>query len=149
MPDVPAVRIDSIAENNSGSIGAIKVIVKEAPRRAPKEKYADGTIGRNANQRNYIAYLLGQYYEFKKVDVNFGVDPLEHARIMKGLYPTVNNTIRKLFGAYPNGQPEEKFPALVDYMKEKINKTRLGKKQKKAGHQNYKTFDEFCALGTV
>ena len=116
-------------------------------RKPPTGKYAKGTIGRNARQRNFIAYLLGQYYEFKKADVGFGADPVEHARIINGLYPIMNNTIRKLFGSFPNGLPADQFPALVAYLEAKILGTRLGKKQNKAGRKCFTSFEEFCALG--
>jgi hypothetical protein len=139
------IHISEIAPTNGG-MSNININYSEAGK-PPKEKYAEGTIGRNASRRNYIAYLLGQYYEFKKADISFGADPVEHARIMNGLYPIVNNTIRKLFGSYPNGVPDEKFPALVDYMQEKIDKTRLGQKQKRAGKKRYKGFEEHAALG--
>lgn len=139
------IHLGEVTAHGSGT-NNIKIDYREAAK-APKEKYADGTIGRDPQKRNYIAYLLTRYYEFKKADVSFGADPVEHARIMNGIYPIVNNTIRKLFGAYPNGLEDFKFPALVTYMQAKIDGTRLGRKQKKAGKGRYKSFEDFCLLG--
>jgi len=89
--------------------------------------------------QDYIAYLLSRYYEYKKADVSYGADPVKHARVMNGLYPAMNNTIRAKFGAYPNGLPEMCFPELVLYMKEKNDGTFLGKSNVKKGRANYKS----------
>jgi len=141
-----ASAINSVADFNRGVIGDININISSRPPVVVKEKYADGTIGRDAKRRNYVAYLLSQYYEFKKADVSFGVPEDEHARVMAGLYKVVNNTIRKNFGAYPNALPVDAFGDLVEFMQKRIDGTRLGRKQKKAGHQNYKSFEEHAAL---
>ena len=138
--------VSGIANNNSGVIGSIEV--NNVTKRTV-EKYAEGTIGRNANMRNYIAYLLSRYYEWKKADISYGVDPVKHARIMKGLYPTLNNTIRKKFTAYHNGLPEVAFHSLSLFMHAKIDGTILGKNKRKKGEKNYKLFEEFCEMAAA
>jgi hypothetical protein len=141
-----ATAVSGIANNNSGVIGAVNVNHVTKP---IIEKYAEGTIGRNARLRNYTKYLQDRYYEFKKADLSFGADPVEHARIMNGLFPTMNNTIKKRFGAYPYGLEEIAFHSLEIYLKAKIDGTRLGKKNKSKGIRSYKTFEEFCEMAVA
>lgn len=145
MP-MPPAKIHAIAPNNSGSIGSITVVVQAAAK--PREKYAEGTIGRDALKRNYIAYLQGRYYEWRKKDVGFpGVDRAKHDDQIARLYVTENAVIRKKFGANPFGLLAISFEPLVEHLQERIDRTRFGRTNKAKGYRNYHSFDEHCLLG--
>lgn len=144
--------IGEIASNNSGVIGTIHVTVNQ-PKTVRKviknvvEKYADGTIGRDANRRNYIRYLMDRYYECVKADLSFGADPVEHAEKLSKCHVRAYGWIIKDFGAKPYCLPVEKFAGVVALLGKKIDGTILGKNNRRKGTPNFKTFEEFCALG--
>jgi hypothetical protein len=114
----------------ANSISANTIIYKSPSK--PKMEYADGSIGKNAEMKNYIKHLIDRYNEYKESDVGKG--NLNYA----GIYGAIKNE----FKASAFQIPEHQFEKLSIYLQDRINKTKLGRINKGKGIKNYSQFED-------
>lgn len=92
-----------------------------------------GTIGSEFEKRNYVKHLIDRYHEFKKADKTLN----------KMNYTILHRTIQRNFGAKIDLISLSKFEELVEYLKNRIDSTILGKSNRKHGKKSYSSFEEF------
>ncbi len=112
----------------ANSISAQTIIYK-APSK-PKIEYANGSIGKNAEYKNYIKHLIDRYNEYKESDVGKG----------NLNYAAIYGSIKKEFRASAFQIPENEFVKLSAYLQDRIDKTKLGRINKGKGIKNYSQF---------
>ncbi|WP_424930694.1 HNH endonuclease [Amaricoccus tamworthensis] len=103
-----------------------------APRASVRVAPMSGTISADFLRRNYAKYLIDRYHEFKQAEVGKG-----NVR-----YAILYKSIERQFGAKWDNLSIEKFDALVGYLQQKIDGTRLGKTRKARGQGRYSTFQD-------
>jgi len=90
-----------------------------------------GAIASDLNKRNYILHLIKRYIEFKNKDTKG-----------KGFRPVIYKTIERRFGAKWDMVPLARFEALAEYLKDRIDRSIMGKNNTRKGHKNYSSFDD-------
>ena len=116
-----------VGNNNSITIKQAKKIV---------QKYPESTIGFDPVRSQYIGRLIDRYNTYKESEVG--------KANMK--YAVIFNMIKKHF-LIPTSRAiyslqTDKFDALQEFIKNKINNTKLAK-IKGPSHKNYSSFEEF------
>lgn len=114
----------------ANSISAQMIVYKGAPK--PKIEYADGSIGKNAELKNYIKHLIDRYNEYKESEVGKG----------NLNYGAIYGSIKKEFKASAFQIPDHQFQQLKTYLQNRIDNSKLGKINKGKGIRNYSEFDE-------
>jgi len=113
---------------NSGIIAG-NLTIKGAPR--PKLMPTAGSIATDLARRNYILHLIKRYIEFKSADKTQGK-----------FRPVIYNTIEKEFGATWDAVPLDRFEDLAAYLKSRIDKTIVGKRNARLNYKNYSGFED-------
>jgi hypothetical protein len=114
----------------ANSINAQTIIYKSPSK--PKIEYAEGSIGRNVECKNYTKHLIDRYNEYKESEV--GKSKLKYAAI----YGSIKNE----FKASAFQIPEHQFVALSSYLQNRIDNTRLGRINRGKGIKNYSMFED-------
>lgn len=130
------------APNNSGNIvfdspGAViaeKVSFRAGSRSAAKIIAPPGTVGNDADATRYIQYLIKRYNEFASKDPS---------RRTKFNYGVISRNITSKFGTEWRLMPMARFEDLCDYLKGRINRTRIAKSNKSKGYASYSTFEDY------
>lgn len=91
-----------------------------------------GSIASSLAHRNYTKHLIDRYQEFASDQLG---------RDFK--FPAIYSTLKKRFGAKWEMIPLIQFEVLCDYLRGRIDKTRLGQINRSKGHPNYSSFEEF------
>ena len=106
--------------------------------RSRRVPYPLGGVGANLHKKNYLAYLIDQYFKFRDKDSSYGATrPFRHAEI--------HNSIRSKFKVTTYFVPEALFERVCDYVKQRIDRTVLGKNNAHKGRRNYEPYDEFLS----
>jgi hypothetical protein len=113
--------------------------VRFAGKTTPRIQHPIGSVGANVHMKNYLDYLISRYFEFRKGDVSFGA--FGHAR--KFHYAEIHTSINSKFKAKTFFVPEHRFEEECLYIKNRINQTILGKRNKARNIPNYGSFHEF------
>jgi hypothetical protein len=113
---------------NSGIIAG-NLTIKGAPR--PKLMPAAGSIATDLARRNYILHLINRYIEFKSADKTQGK-----------FKPIIYGTIKREFGATWDAVPLDRFDDLAAYLKSRIDKTIVGKRNARLNYKNYSGFED-------
>jgi len=119
--------------NNStiaNTISANTIIYKAKAK--PKMEYADGSIGKNNEKRNYIKHLVDRYNEYKLAEV--GKEKMK--------YSAIYSSIIKEFKASVYQIPEYQFEKLSEFLKVRIDKTMIGRINKGKRQKNYSSLEE-------
>lgn len=95
-----------------------------------------GTIGADGDRLRYCEYLVKRYNHFAAS---------EPSRASKFSYGVVRKQIEQKFGANMKLLPNSRFPAVCDFLQQKILRTRIGKQNGAKGHRSYSTFEEYLA----
>jgi hypothetical protein len=103
--------------------------------RTPRVAYPVGSLGSNLSQKGYVDYLITRYYEFRKADTSFG-------RRVGFSYAELHKTIQKEFGHRTFYMPEGFFQRLVDFLKMRIDRTILGKRNISRHTPNYHSYEK-------
>jgi hypothetical protein len=120
----------------TGSIVANTVHVSS--RRSPRVNYPVGCVGANLHKKNYVAYLIARYFMYRDADSSYGATrPFSHAEI--------HRTIESKFKVKTYFVPETLFGKECDYVKQRIDKTVVGKNNLSRGIRNYESFGEFLS----
>ncbi len=102
-------------------------------------EYPVGSIGRDLVQRNYVRYLVERYHRFREADSSFGSGPARFS------YAGIFKDIEREFKAPTYYIPEARFNELVEYLRQRIDRTILGKRNRARGIRNYASPEEFAA----
>jgi hypothetical protein len=128
--------IVKITGDVSGSIVANTIHLDG--KRSPRMNYPAGSVGANLHKKNYIQYLITRYYKYREADKSYGATrAFAHAEIYK--------SIESKFKVKTNFVPEHRFEELSNYLKQRIDRTILGKNNAKKGNRNYESFEDFLA----
>jgi len=106
---------------------------------SPRMNYPPGSVGANIHMKNYVDYLIKHYYDYRKADSSFGA--FGHAR--KFHHAEIHNSIQSKFNAKTSFIPETRFEEVCVYLKQRIDRTILGKRNRARGIFNYRSFREF------
>lgn len=121
-----------IGSNNTISVKQSKITTKS--------KYTEGCLGFDTIKANYVSYLIARYNEYKEYEVG--------KQNMK--YGIFGAALKKQFKIGPTrtifNLPIDRFDELVVYIQKRINSTTLAKIKGKE-HKNFRSFDEYQALG--
>jgi hypothetical protein len=99
-------------------------------------RHPQGSIGADVVKKGYIDYLIGRYYDYRKADASYGRQrPFHHAEI--------HTSIQRKFKAKTFFIPVGRFEELVVYIKKRIDRTIQGKRNRKSGHRNYSSFEDY------
>jgi hypothetical protein len=98
--------------------------------------YPPGCIGSNLPMRNYVKYLIDRYHKYREADGSFGGAQRFH-------YAVLFKNIEAKFKAPTYFIPETRFEELVDYLRDRIDNTILGRVNRKRNISNYESFDEY------
>lgn len=101
-------------------------------------EYPAGSIGSDLLQRNYIKYLVERYHRFREADAGFG------NRAARFSYAVIFTNIEREFKAPTYFIPQARFEALVEYLRQRIDRTILGKRNRTREIHNYDTLKEFA-----
>ena len=129
----------TVSVSNTHNEGIIANVVNMKGKKSPRMNYPPDSVGADTVKRNYIHYLYDRYYECRKADISFGA--YEHAQ--KFSPSELHRTIRAKFKARTFFVHINRFDDLVDYMKERIDRTILGRRNVSNGVPNYDSYAEF------
>ncbi|MBI2412892.1 MAG: HNH endonuclease [Deltaproteobacteria bacterium] len=131
----------SNAVNISGNVkdSIVANVVRISNVKRSENKYPEGSVGADLMKKNYLDYLIHKYFDFRKADPSFGA--FTHAE--KFHYAELHESIRKRFKAKTFYVPAHRFQDECQYIQGRINKTILGKRNKKQGISSYKSFEEY------
>jgi hypothetical protein len=90
-------------------------------------------------QRNYIRYLVERYHRFRETDSSFGSGPARFS------YAVIFKNIEREFKAPTYFIPQARFEALAEYLRQRVDRTVLGKRNRARGIRNYASPEEFAA----
>lgn len=112
--------------------------VKQAKKYSPQ--LPEGCIGLDLNKKNYFNYLSKRYGDWKQIqfDTNKTGEKFNWASHNK-------NLSNRYHAAGINHIHVGHFDDLVIYLKDKIDKTQLGRNRKAKGKRNYSLFEEHMA----
>jgi hypothetical protein len=105
----------------------------------PIQVPVSGTVSADPIMRGYLKYLFDRYLAFKKWDCDRNGVKLTGAPIYRG-YKRDMKFDWKL-------TPKSHFEKGAEYLKQRIDKTTLGKMKRAQGNRLYRSFEEFQALG--
>lgn len=128
--------------NNKGTIiidspGAIKAhtvnikTVKPSIKVLPPEE----TISYDLRMKGYAKYLIDRYNQFASSDPS---------RKTIFSYGAIYKNIKDRFGVKWDFVPKARFEDLIEYLQDKINRTRIARINKGKGQRSYRSFDEYC-----
>jgi hypothetical protein len=127
----------SIGGNVTGSIVANSVRI--SPKGKVRMNYPDGSVGASVHMKNYLDYLIKRYYDYRKADTSFGA--FGHSR--KFHHAEIHTSIQSKFKAKTFFVPEELFEKECRYIKDRIDRTIVGKRNTSRGDRNYSSFEEY------
>ena len=135
--NLQAVNSISIDGNVSGGIIAnnLRILGKSSTRM----NYPIGSIGANLQMKNYVDHLIKRYYDYRKADSGYGA--YKHSN--KFHHAEIHKSIQSRFKAKTFFVPETRFEEVCSYLKERIDKTILGRTQRSRGISNYSSFDDY------
>jgi HNH endonuclease len=108
---------------------------------SPKIQHPVGSVGANIHMKNYLDYLIKRYFDYRKGDVSFGA--YSHSR---KFHPAeIHTSINSKFKAKTFFVPEHRFEEECSFIKQRIDGTILGKRNKASQIPNYRSFNEFLA----
>ena len=126
----------NIGGNVNNSIVANKVQV--SGKGALRMTYPAGSVGASVYKKNYLDYLIKRYYDYRKADPSFAA--LSHSQRFH--HAEIHTTIQSKFKAKTFFVSESQFEQLCAYIKARIDRTILGKRNKSRGIRNYSSFEE-------
>jgi hypothetical protein len=133
-----ATNLIAIAGDVRGGIVANNINLSGT--KSPRMNYPPGSVGANLHKYNYLAYLVSQYFEFRKADSSYDTG---HAR---RFHPAeIHTSIRSRFKVKTYFAPEELWEKECLYVKQRIDRTILGKNNSHRGIRNYEPFEEFLS----
>ena len=102
-------------------------------------EYPAGSIGSDLVHRNYVRYLVQRYHRFRQADPGFGSASARFS------YAVIFKNIEREFKAQTYFISDTKFKDLVEYLQQRIDRTILGKRNRKREIHNYASLEDFEA----
>ncbi len=134
-----ATNLIKITGNVSGGIVANNVNITGT--KSPRMNYPAGSVGANLHKYNYLAYLIARYFEYRKADSSYGAS--RHAR---RFHPAeIHTSIQSKFKAKTYFAPEELWEKECLFVRQRIDRTILGRNNTHKGIRNYEPFEEFLS----
>ncbi len=125
--------------SNTQNSGIIANVVNLKGQKTPRMNYPLESIGSDTIKKSYIDYLYGRYIECRKADMSFGA--FAHAqRFHPG---ELHRTIQAKFKAKTFFIHVNRFEELADYIKQRIDNTILGRRNRSKEISNYDSFENF------
>lgn len=121
----------NVAIQSPGAIQANSITFKTTRTRVSIQP-PSGSVGANRAMVAYCEYLIDRYKKYKIADKT-GKGDFKHHLIYQA--------IQRKFGASWKLVDEGHFPHLVEFLQQRIDKTIIGKNNRKRSHQSYRTFD--------
>lgn len=120
-----------------GNNNVININVKKQVNKNTTQKYPDGSIGQDVIMYGYSKYLADKYSEFKNYELKKNGQSFNYA----SFYGKVKKDF-KSGGFFQT--PQTRFPDLVNYLQQKIDRTILSKINKSKGIlRNYASLEEY------
>lgn len=120
-------------------------ITKISTNRSPRVIHPPGSIGANLAMKAYVDYLIKGYFTYRKADSSYG-------RRTRFSHSVIHKNIQRDLGGKTFFLPEGKFDDLVQYLKDHIDATIQGKRNRSSRIDNYHSFQDHCSqfgLGTT
>jgi HNH endonuclease len=117
---------------NQGIIANV-VNIRSKTKRTPSVIPPKGAIASDVLKQNYLKHIIEKYQKFAKAEKKSSFK-----------YPVIYTNITGRFGANWNMIPIQQFDDVCDYVKIRIDKTKLGRIRKSHNQKNYSTFSEYC-----
>jgi hypothetical protein len=114
------------------AIHAQNVTIESSGRRKLKAVFPPDVIGGSPDHRTYLKYLIDRYQDFAKAQKD---------REFK--FPVVYKSIKREFKADWDWIPLSRFQGAAHFMQAKIDRTIVGRQQKKQGKLSYEGFDSY------
>jgi hypothetical protein len=128
-----------ISGDVSGGIVANNINITGS--KSPRMNYPAGSVGANLHKYNYLSYLIARYFEYRKADSSYGQS--RHAR---KFHPAeIHTSIQSRFKVKTYFAPEELWEKECLYVKQRIDRTILGKNNTSKGIRNYQPYEEFLS----
>ena len=137
MRNKRATNLISIAGDVRGGIVANNVNLSGT--KSPRMNYPSGSVGANLHKYNYLAYLISKYFDFRKADSSYGA----RGHASKFHPAEIHTSIRSRFKVKTYFAPEELWEKECLYVKQRIDRTILGRNNAHKGIRNYQPFEEF------
>ncbi|MCA1600557.1 MAG: HNH endonuclease [Acidobacteria bacterium] len=115
--------------------------VRFAGKGSPRIQHPVGSVGANIHMKNYLDYLIKRYFEYRKGDASFGA----HGHAQKFHQAEIHTSINSKFKAKTFFVPGHRFEEECSFIKQRIERTILGKRNKARGIPNYGSFQEFLS----
>ena len=103
-----------------------------------RPSHPPGSIGANLSKKGYVDHLIERYHEFRKVDSSYG-------RQVSYSYGVIHRNIQRRFGGKTFFLPEGLFDDLTSYLKDRIDQTIQGRRNKAGGTPNFSSYENYCA----
>ena len=132
--NTPIQSVKVKATNVSDSI--IANTVNMGPKRPLRIQYSADSIGADTIKKGYVDYLIKRYFEYRKADASYG-------RSHPFNYPEIHRTIQSKFKAKTFFIHVSRFEELCDYIKNRVNRTIQGGRNRSHGIPNYDSFEEY------
>jgi hypothetical protein len=137
-PATPQNVVEFSGGHNVGTVVNQTIVHKYTGKRKPPKGYPEGCIGADLHKRNYCRYLTKRYNEYREADPSYG-------RATRFSYGFINKRVEHVFENPINMNPVESFGAICEFLKDYIDGTIQGKRNRSRGTPNYKGFEEFIA----
>ncbi|MCH6255583.1 HNH endonuclease [Puniceicoccaceae bacterium K14] len=96
-----------------------------------------GSIGSDPGKYNYMEYLIKRLADFRSKGSSYGQK--RKSKVHPGV---VRSQIEKEWGGLPKDLPIDRFEALIESLKDKIDRTALGRNNRRRGIRNYHPIEE-------
>lgn len=116
-----------------GAVQATHITIKTSKSKI-KILPAEGTLGADAERRNYVKHLIDRYNEFASQ---------QKVRKTPFKFPAVYSYLKKTFGADWERIPLAQFGKVVSLLQARIDNTQLGGINQGKRIPNYSTFEEY------
>lgn len=131
-----------VIQNNTGQVavnspGAVQAKIVNFKTNKTKITIGppDGSVSHNFEMRSYIEYLIGRYQDYQKQNT---------AKDSRYKYMAIYSGIKREFDSKWQLMPEARFAELVNYLKRRIDGTKVGRIRKKRDQKRYHSFEEHC-----
>jgi len=126
-----------VGENHGQVAGTINNTV-HAPKRSSNKIILPGSIGSDPIKYNYLEYLIKKLSDFRSKGSSYGQK--RRTKIHPGV---IRKQIENEWGGLPKDLPISCYEALIDSLKEKVDKTALGRNNCRKGVRNYRPIEEY------
>jgi hypothetical protein len=133
-----ALSVNVVASNNSGII-ANKVTICGGPR--PRSIVIPGSIATDPIKYNYVEYLIKTLTAFREIGDSYGQRRANFVHL-----GATRKILERQLGGLSKDLPLERFSEIVAHIREKIDNTSQGRRNRSRGEPNYHRFEDHGRL---